>query len=61
MTQTKKKERKVVIHIENEELKRIVDNELGGVTIEMIVKHSNIKVDARTGEDEQVKIYRFGS
>lgn len=61
MTQTKAKERKVVIHIEHEELKRIVDNELGGITIEMIVKHSNIKVTALTGEDEQVKIYRFGS
>lgn len=50
-----------MIHIEHEELKRIVDNELGGITIEMIVKHSNIKVTALTGEDEQVKIYRFGS
>lgn len=59
MTKKKSKERKVSIHIEYDELKRIVDNELGGITVEAIIKHSNIKITAKTGENESVKIYSF--
>lgn len=56
---SKTKVRKVLVHIENDELQRIVSNELGGVTIEIIVTHANIKVDARTGEDQKVALYRI--
>lgn len=51
--------RKVLVHIENEDLQRIVQEEKGGITIEIVVTHANIKVDARTGEDEKVNLYRF--
>jgi hypothetical protein len=56
---SKTKVRKVLVHIENDELQRIVSNELGGVTIEIIVTHANIKVDARTGEDQKVALYQI--
>jgi hypothetical protein len=53
------KARTVLVHIENEELQRIVEEQKGGLTLEIIVTHANIKVDARTGEDEKVNLYRF--
>jgi hypothetical protein len=53
------KARKVLVHIENEDLQRIVQEEKGGITIEIVVTHANIKVDARTGEDEKINLYRF--
>lgn len=55
----KTKVRKVAIHIEANELERIVRNEMGGITVEVIVTHSNIKVTALTGEDEKVDFYRM--
>jgi hypothetical protein len=53
------KARTVLVHIENEDLQRIVQEEKGGITIEIVVTHANIKVDARTGEDEKINLYRF--
>ena len=59
MLKTKnKKSRTVLVHIGADELRRICDGDLGGVTVEVVVTHANIKVDARTGEDEKVNLYR---
>lgn len=54
----KTKVRKVLVHISADELERIVQNELGGVTVEITVTHANIKVTALTGENEKVDLYR---
>ena len=51
------KSRKVLFHIEAEELERIVANQLGGITVEAIITHANVKIVAKTGEDEKVKLY----
>jgi len=53
------KSRNLLLHIDSEELERIVKNSLGGVTIEIIVTPANIKVSAKTGEDEDVKVYQI--
>lgn len=51
------KVREITFHIEADELERIVRDRLGGITIEAIVTHANIKVTASTGENEKVKLY----
>ena len=53
------KSRRVVAHIEADELERIVRDELGGITIEAIITHSNVKITAKTGEDEEVDLFYF--
>lgn len=53
------KSRTVLVHIGADELRRICDDGLGGVTLEVVVTHANIKVEARTGEDEKVELYRM--
>ena len=55
----KTKVRKILVHISADELERITKNELGGVTVEIIVTHANIKVTALTGENEKVDLYRL--
>jgi hypothetical protein len=55
---SKSKSRKVVFKIEAKELERIVHNELGGITIEAIVTHANIKITAFTSEYEKVKLVK---
>lgn len=53
------KARTVVIHIGADELERIVRDQLGGITVEVVVTHSNVKIAATTGEDEEVSIYHI--
>lgn len=55
----KDKARTVLVHIGADELRRICDENLGGITVETIVTHANIKISARTGEDEKVSLYRI--
>lgn len=59
MKTKKDKSRTVLVHIGADELKRICDEQLGGITVEVIVTHANIKVSAATGEDEEVNLYRI--
>lgn len=59
MTTKNSKSRTVLVHISADEIQRICENQLGGVTVEVIVTHANIKVEATTGEDESVELYRF--
>lgn len=53
------KARTVLVHIGADEIGRICDEGLGGITLEVVVTHANVKVDARTGEDEKVNLYRI--
>lgn len=53
------KSRRVLVHIEADELERIVRDELGGITIEAVITHSNVKITAKTGEDEDVELYHI--
>ena len=53
------KSRRIVVYIEADELERIVRDKLGGITIEAIITHSNVKIAAKTGEDEEVNLFYF--
>lgn len=55
----KEKVRTAVLVIDGDELKRIVEEDLGGITFEAEVRHSRITLTARTGEDEEVKALRL--
>ncbi len=55
----KNKSRNIMVHIDAAELQRICEQQLGGITIEAIVTHSNIKLIATTGEDEEVELYHL--
>jgi hypothetical protein len=48
------KTREAFVLIDGDEIKRIYENELGGITIHIKVLHSRIEVDVLTGEDEEV-------
>lgn len=53
-----KKEKKVrtaMLVVDGDELRRIVEEGLGGITFEAEIRHSRIVLTARTGEDEEVK------
>ncbi len=52
-----RKVRKVLLHIEASEVERICREGLGGITVEAIITHSNVKMIVKTGEDEPVKFY----
>lgn len=49
--------RKILIHIEASEVERICREGLGGITVEAIITHSNVKMIVKTGEDEPVEFY----
>jgi hypothetical protein len=59
MTTKNSKARTVLVHIGADELQRICEQQLGGVTLEVIVTHANIKITATTGEDEEVELYHM--
>ena len=50
----KEKIRRAVLVVDGDELRRIVDQDLGGITFEVEVRHSRIVLTASTGEDEKV-------
>lgn len=54
-----KNKRKVVLHIEADEIERIYKEQLGGMSIHIDVLHSRVDVSVLTGEDEEVKFHRF--
>lgn len=49
--------RNVLFHISAEEIERIFKNNLGGITVDIVISHANVKIDAKTGEDEKVDFY----
>lgn len=55
----KTKVRTEYLVIEQEELQRILDQNLGSVTFKAEVHHSRIVLTAWTGEDEQVNAYQL--
>ena len=50
----KEKIRRAVLVVDGDELRRIVEQDLGGITFEVEVRHSRIVLTASTGEDEKV-------
>lgn len=56
---TKSKAKSIMLHIDAEEIKRIVENQLGGITLEIITSHANTKIIAKTGENQKVDYYLF--
>lgn len=54
----KKEPRIAYLLVDGEELRRIVENNLGGITFKAEVFHSRIVLSATTGENEKVKAYQ---
>ena len=43
------------LFLDGEEIKKIADKNLGGITIKCEVRHSRIELSAWTGEDEKIE------
>lgn len=54
----KKEPRVAYLLVDGEELRRIVENNLGGITFKAEVFHSRIVLSATTGENEKVEAYQ---
>lgn len=51
------KVRTAYLFVDGDEIERIVNNELGGITFKAEVHHSRIVLTAMTGEDEKVNAH----
>ena len=59
MKNQEEKIRRAVLVVDGDELRRIVEEGLGGITFEVEVRHSRIVLTASTGEDEKVNALRL--
>jgi len=59
MKNPEEKIRRAVLVVDGDELRRIVEQDLGGITFEVEVRHSRIVLTALTGEDEKVNALRL--
>jgi hypothetical protein len=50
----KDKVREVFLFVDGEEIKKIVDQELGGITFKVEIRHSRVVLSAWTGEDQKI-------
>lgn len=49
------KVRTVMLFIDGDEVKRICDENLGGITFKAEIRHSRVDLTAWTGEEEKIK------
>ena len=59
MKKQEEKIRRAILVVDGDELRRIVEQDLGGITFEVEVRHSRIVLTASTGEDEKVNALRL--